>query len=198
LNGGGAASAEITDCTGTFTLGVGGFAVSAAGTGQDSAYIPSDQRVGYNSIDINAGAAELDRLFWLHRDACPADHIKIIGHSGGAAVAHVWVSRNKYEQNANAILLADPKRAAGPGGDGLAGNPFAGALGLVGVFSGAAGTDADFGSFPVLTVCNAGDWVCNEDAGPDGYLFSGVHGKYDVNPWDYGDWDSGVVWNEIY
>nr|WP_280350357.1 cutinase family protein [Nocardia abscessus] len=175
-------------------MGVGGFQIRWDGVpnfGQDSVYIPANQRVGYNSADLWSGVREVDRLFRGYRNRCPGSHIKMLGHSGGAAVLHMWVAQHKYEPNATAILIADPKRAAGPGGDGIAGNPVAALVGLY-------GTDSDFGDFPVLTVCNAGDWVCNEDAGLHGYLWTGVHANYDMNPWNYPNWISGQWYRGIY
>ncbi len=197
------ANAGGPSCPDTFAFGVGGFQIDLEtfppNLGQPSLYIPNtDQPVGYNSIDINDGVRELNKLFWEYRGRCPGSHIKILGHSGGAAVVHVWVSQHQDVPNATAILVSDPKRAAGPGGDGLAGNPLAGPAEFVGIFSGAAGTDADFGDFPVLTICNAGDWVCNEDAGPHGYLHTGVHGAYDINPWSYPNFIRGNWFPEVY
>ncbi|MEU4709493.1 cutinase family protein [Nocardia salmonicida] len=184
-------------------MGVGGFQIGTDAFGipnfaQTSSYVPSDQPVGYNSLSINAGAAEIDRLYHQHRAECPADTVQIVGHSGGAAAAHVWVSAHKYEDNVSVVLLSDPKRAAGPGGSGLAGHPLAGPAAFVGIFAGAAGTDSDFGTVPVLTVCNAGDWVCNRSAGVHGYLVTGVHGKYNLNPAAYPIGISGQWYQEIY
>lgn len=197
----GAASAD-PGCKPTYTFGVGGFTIDTTkfppDLGQPSLYIPSDQPVGYNSIDILDGVRELDRLFHEYRSRCAGSHIKILGHSGGAAVAHVWVSRNPNASNVTVILASDPKRAAGPGGDGLAGNPLAMPANWIGIFRGAAGTDANFGSVPVLTICNAGDVVCNEDAGWNGYLRTGVHGRYDLNPNSYPNFVSGQWYNDIY
>lgn len=191
-------------CRGTFTIGVGGFNNNAGvGFFQDSLYVPSDQPVGYPSLNLDAGAAELARLFDEHRNYCPGDHIKMLGHSGGAAVVHKWVSAHKDVQNANAILVADAKRAAGPGGPGLAGwTPLGVQVGelaaMVGIFKGSQPADADFGDFPVLTICNAGDFICNTDAGPIGYMTTDIHGRYDMNPWNYDNWARGQDWREIY
>lgn len=201
ITGAGVSTAD-PGCKPTYTFGVGGFTVDTTtfppDLGQPSLYIPSDQPVGYNSIDILDGVRELDRLFNEYRGRCQGSHIKILGHSGGAAVVHVWVSRNTHVTNATAVLAADPKRAAGPGGDGLAGNLLAAPAGWLGIFRGAAGTDSDFGDFPVLTICNAGDVVCNEDAGWRGYLYTGVHGKYDLNPWNYPNFIRGQWYQDIY
>lgn len=180
--------ARADECIGTWTLGVGGFEISTdRGTWQDSDYFNVNQPVGYHSADPNGGLRELDRLFWQHRSECPGDHIKIIAHSEGAAITHAWVSAHQDVQNANAILLSDPKRAPGPGGAGLSANPLGGFLGYP-----LAGVDANFGDFPVLSVCNGDDWVCHEAATPYGYAFTGAHGRYDFNVWNYGNWESGV------
>ncbi|MGW6624215.1 hypothetical protein ACWF99_23560 [Nocardia sp. NPDC055002] len=196
------ASAAAGDCRGTFTIGVGGFQIDTSvfppNAWQPSTYIPSDQPIGYDSLNITAGANELEKQFRIHRNACPGDHIKMLGHSGGAAVVHVWVSRNQFEPNATAILAADPKRAPGPGSGGIAGNPAALALDFIGAFRGAAGTDRNFGPFPVLDICNAGDWVCVESAGLHGYLNTGVHGKYDLNPHNYPNFARGNWFPAIY
>ncbi|MFC4373355.1 cutinase family protein [Nocardia halotolerans] len=192
------ANAGGPGCPDTYTFGVGGFEINGGGTGQTSTYIPADQPVGYNSVDITAGVNELDRLFHAYRNRCPGTHLKMLGHSGGAAVVHVWVSQHQTEPNATAILLSDPKRTAGPGGPGIAANPLAVPADLLGLFRGAAGVDANFGAFPVLTVCNAGDWVCNESAGMWGYLTTGVHGKYDLNPRNYPNFVRGNWFPPVY
>jgi cutinase len=190
------------ECKPTFTFGVGGFTVDTTqfppDLGQPSLYIPSDQPVGYNSLDITDGVRELDRLFNAYRSRCPSSHIKILGHSGGAAVVHVWVSQNKHTTNVTAILAADPKRPAGPGGPGLAGHLLAAPADWLGFFRGASGTDADFGNVPVLTICNDGDWVCNINAGAWGYATTHVHGNYDLNPWNYPNFVSGQWYRPIY
>src|SRR5690606_6782659 len=79
--GAGPANAGGPTCAPTWTIGIGGFNINLAGipnTGQDSMYIPSNQPVGYNSLDINAGVRELDRLFWGYRTMCPGSHIKML------------------------------------------------------------------------------------------------------------------------
>lgn len=187
--GSGAANAD--PCSGEWTIGVGGFTLSGPGvTGETSAYINADQPVGYNSADPNSGLNELNRLFWQHRNDCPADHIRIVGHSEGAGIVHAWVSANQGVDNANAVLLADPKRQADPGtgGDGLSSTPGNGLIGYP-----LSGVDNNFGGFPVLEVCRWNDEICNTQAGWVGYLFQGAHSAYDFNAWDYGDWDSGTV-----
>ncbi|WP_157186551.1 cutinase family protein [Nocardia jiangxiensis] len=179
-------------CTGVWSIGVGGLRVNfgwpLAFTAEDSDYLQVDQRVGYNSIDLPAGVHELNRLVDDHRAQCPADHILLLGHSGGAAVVHVWVSEHKSASNLNAVLLADPKRVAGPGGPGfMAVAPMEWLP-----YPDYSGADADFGSVPVLEVCHAADGVCNAVAGPIGY-FLGAHTDYDFSAADYSTTASGVV-----
>lgn len=191
------------DCKPTYTFGVGGFQIDLEtfppSLGQPSLYIQgADQPVGYNSIDINDGAREIERLFREYRSRCPGSHIKILGHSGGAAAAHVWVSRHPDEENVTVILVADPKRPPGPGNGGIAGHFLAVPANLLGLFAGAAGTDSNYGRVPVLTICNAGDWVCNRDASPQGWAFGTVHGQYDLNPNNYPNFISGQWYNDIY
>ncbi len=175
--------ANAASCFGEWSIGIGGL-----GDNTSSVFIPFvDQPVGYNSTDPLSGLNELDRLFWSHRDECPGDHIRLIGHSEGAGILHAWVTAHQDVDNANAILLADPKRAPGPGWGGLSSTPGSGIIGYP-----LAGVDDWFGPFPVLTVCNHDDQICDTSAGWYGYLFAGAHGRYDFNVWDYGDWDSGV------
>ncbi|WP_067813720.1 cutinase family protein [Nocardia inohanensis] len=175
--------AHADDCTGVWAIGIGGF-----GDNTSSVFTPFvNQPVGYNSADPMSGLNEIDRLFWQHRGQCPGDHIKLIGHSEGAGLLHAWVTNHQDVGDANAILLADPKRAAGPGWAGLSSTPGNGLIGYP-----LAGVDDWFGGFPTLTVCNSDDQVCDTSAGWWGYLFGGAHSRYDFNVWDYGDWDSGV------
>jgi len=171
-------------CTGVWSIGVGGLQVGLTGTGQDSSYFVVNQRVGYNTLDPQAGLNELDRLFWQHRNACPSDHIMILGHSEGAGIVHAWVSAHTNVPNANAILLADPKR---PGGlAGLSGAAF----GWPGYPL--AGTDANFGNFPVLEVCRNDDVICNVSAGWLGYI-QGHHMWYNFDAHAYGTNDRGTL-----
>ncbi|MFD4196426.1 cutinase family protein [Amycolatopsis thermoflava] len=104
--------------------------IDVGGTGDndsDDPYWQGDisQRVGYPAIPvaINArqGVDELNRLIRDQRNACPGQHVKAVGFSLGAAVVHTWVTENwPTIDNVNAVLIADPKRAAGPGNAGAA------------------------------------------------------------------------------
>ncbi|MGY2060485.1 hypothetical protein ACW9HQ_36955, partial [Nocardia gipuzkoensis] len=107
---------------------------------------------------------------------------KLIGHSEGAGLVHAWISAHQLTENADAVLVADPKRAAGPGGPGLAASLFSFLVGEP-----LRGTDANFGRFPVLSVCNREDVVCNIDAGWTGYLMKNAHGAYHLDAAHYRD-----------
>jgi cutinase len=175
-------TASAATCTPKWDVVVGGL-----GNNDSTGFVGEDQRVGYNSYDTQSGVNELNRLVREHRAQCPGDHISITGHSGGAAVVHVWVSQNKTFGNVNAVLLADPKRAAGPGGSGFADEfPF-------NLIRPLAGTDANFGSVPVLTICNGNDHICNRASDWVGY-FTGAHGAYDFDVNHYATNASGVVY----
>lgn len=173
------ATAHADPCTGTYSIGIGGLNDNTS-----SVFPLVNQRVGYNSWDPMSGVNELGRLIWQHRSQCPTDHLKIMGHSEGAALAHTWVTANPGFPNANAVLLADPKRDAGPGGAGL--SSLGGFLGYP-----LAGVDDWFGSWPVLTVCNGDDFICNTGTSPVGYA-TGRHGAYDFSPQSYSNTASGV------
>ena len=170
---------SVTDCTGTWSVGVGGFTLGP----QDSAYIQGvNQRVGYAGWDAQAGLNELGRLVFAHRDACPGDHIKIVGHSQGAGIVHVFAQRNPGFGNANAVLLADPKRPAGPEGPGMSTYIPQGWHLL-------AGNDGDYGGWATWTVCNQHDGVCNVNGGA--FVGNPSHGNYDYNAQDYDNGSNG-------
>lgn len=183
--GTGTASAE-TCAANKWDVVVGGFVFSG---GQDSrGFVGYDQPVGYNSYDTQGGVNELNRLIRQHRAACPGDWISMTGHSGGAAVVHAWIEQNGNIGNINAVLLADPKRAAGPGGPGFAQTdwPF-------NTIPTLAGANANFRGVPTLTLCRARDHICNSQSDWGGY-FSGVHGAYDFDVNHYSKTGNGVVW----
>lgn len=177
-----ATEAQASPCTGTWSIVVGGF----NGGAQDSGYLIGNQRVGYNTWDPVSGKNEIGRLFWQHRRQCPRDHIKLVGHSEGAALVHVWVTENQRAGNANAVLLADPKRWA-PGNGGAGVSQSGGFLGYP-----LAGVDDWFGSFPVLSVCRWDDGICTAAAGPNGYL-AGHHSWYDMVASHYSNTARGNV-----
>lgn len=174
-------------CVGTWTVGVGGLNDN---TSQSFANLVN-QRVGYNSYDTRAGVNELNRLVREHRRVCFNDHIKIIGHSGGAAVVHVWASENgrTIGGRTNVIALADPKRPAGPGGPGFAATDFP-----FNTIPTLAGADANYGGLPFLQVCNSDDHICNSQSGWNGYAFGGRHGAYDFNPRNYSNNANGQIY----
>ncbi|WP_063042144.1 MULTISPECIES: cutinase family protein [Nocardia] len=182
-----AAPASADACGDTWSIVVGGLQVSldTGSWAQDSTYLTGDQRVGYNTLDPRGGVRELDRLIAKHRAECPSDHIKLMGHSMGAAIVHHWVSTHNGFGNVSAILLSDPKRKAnGRGFDGLSG---------WGEFLGQplGGVDDNFGDIPVLTICNRADVICSNGLDWRGYLFTGAHASYDGNADNYSDSAAG-------
>lgn len=179
-----AGTASADACTGVWSIGIGGVTVGVLApgiTGETSLYIAANQPEGYNSVDIPAGITELNRLVTKHRAECPADHIMLVGHSGGALVAHTWIYEHQDFPNLNAVLISDPKRPAGPGGPGF--SAIAPLAWLPWPYSG-LGYWSDFGNVPVLEVCHPNDHVCNGDADWSGYL-AGVHTNYDFWAQDY-------------
>ncbi|MFE5284770.1 cutinase family protein [Nocardia sp. NPDC056611] len=173
--------AGADSCTGTWTIGIGG------GDSVQSAFAPyTDRVIIYSSAAPAAALDEVDRLFWSHRAECPGDHIRLIGHSQGAAILHAWITAHPNAANTNAILLADPKRAPGPGEGGLSATPGNSLVGYP-----LSGVDDWFGSVPVLSVCNHDDPICDTSADWQGYA-AGAHIRYDFDVHDYGNWDSGV------
>ena len=174
-----------TACKATWTVGIGGL-----GNNDSSAFPSVDQRIQYNSFDTRDGANQLDKAIRAHRSACPSDHIKAIGHSGGAAALHVWASENgsKIGGNANIVLLSDPKRPAGPGGPGFAASDFP-----FNVIQPLAGANANYGGLPTLTVCNHDDHICNSQSDWGGYQ-SGRHSAYDFDVNHYSNTASGQIY----
>jgi cutinase len=174
-------------CVGKWDVVVGGFVLTG---GQDSfGFIGADQRVGYNSYNTSGGRDELNRLVRQHRAQCPGDWISMTGHSGGAAVVHAWIEANGNIGNINAVLLADPKRAAGPGGPGFAQTdwPF-NALPTL------AGANANFRGVPTLTICRENDHICNSWDPWNGGYATGAHSAYDFDVNHYSTNGNGVVW----
>ncbi|GHF19402.1 hypothetical protein GCM10017786_61550 [Amycolatopsis deserti] len=190
--------AQAAPCEGTYTIVVGG-------TGDNDSDDPYwqggvSQRVGYPAIPIgfNArqGVNELNRLIRDQRNVCPGQHVKAVGFSLGAAVVHTWVTENwPTIDDVNAVLIADPKRAAGPGNAGAAAHP------LVAPVVGAplAGADDFFGDIPTLTLCTD-DIICDANAasGLPGYLWENRHGNYNFNVDVYSDDASGQWFNGVY
>jgi cutinase len=184
-------AAQAAPCGGTYTIAVGGFNDPTSGvfTGNVS------QRVGYSAqltgASAREGVNELNRLIRDQRAVCPGQHAKVVGYSEGAAVAHTWVSENwQTFDNVNAVLIADPKRAAGPGASGLSGQFYSGVVGPP-----LAGADNNFGDIPTVTICTD-DVICDSTAasGWPGYL-SGKHGNYDFNVDAYSDDADGQWFN---
>lgn len=176
-------SADAASCNGTFSIGVGGVG------GGNSLYIRNvTARVNYSalpfSFSIQEGVNNLNKIYQDQRRQCPGQHVKVVGHSGGAAVAHVWLTQ-QGPTNTNVVLLADPKRPAGPGGPGV--GAITGFLGYP-----LAGVDNFYRNVPVLSICNAGDGICNINGGPVGY-FTGVHQQYNFDANAYNDTGNGVI-----
>ncbi|MEU0469450.1 MULTISPECIES: cutinase family protein [unclassified Amycolatopsis] len=191
-------AAQAAPCEGTYTIVVGG----TGDNDSDDPYWQGNisQRVGYPAIPvgINArqGVNELNRLIRDQRNVCPGQHVKAVGFSLGAAVVHTWVTENwPTIDDVNAVLIADPKRAAGPGNAGAAAHP------LVAPVVGAplAGADDFFGDIPTLTLCTD-DIICDANAasGLPGYLWEGRHGNYNFNVDAYSDDASGQWFNGVY
>ena len=190
-------AAQAAECGGTYTIIVGG-------TGDNDSNAPYwsgsiNQRVGYPAqpIGYNArqGVNELNRLIRDQRNACPDQHVKALGFSLGAAVVHTWVTENHETiDNVNAVLIADPKRAAGPGNAGAAAHPAVAPV----VGAPLAGADNFFGDIPVLTLCTD-DIICDADAasGLPGY-FTGKHGNYNFNVDVYSDDARGQWFNGVF
>ena len=167
-----------TDCSGVYRIGVGGFMNT-----DSSVWQGVDFRVKYSAQISGKSAQEgvdaLQKAATDRRAVCPDQHIAAYGHSEGAAVVHSWVSQ-KQLANSSAVLVADPKRPAGPGKAGFA------SLGwLVGLGAPINGVDSNYGKVPVLQVCNRDDGICDIGAGPNGYLFTGAHNRYDFDARNY-------------
>ncbi|MGI5224605.1 cutinase family protein [Actinoallomurus sp. CA-142502] len=192
----GAPAAQAASCEGTYTIVVGG-------TGDLNSTIYSgniSQRVGYPAVPVGAadrqGVNELNRLIRDQRGQCPGQHVKAVGYSLGAAVVHTWVTENwQTIGNVNAILLADPKRPAGPGSAGAAAHPAVAPV----VGAPLAGADDYFGDIPVLEICTD-DVICdaNASSGLPGYLWQGRHGNYNFNVDVYTDDARGQWFNGVY
>lgn len=184
-----ATAAADSVCTGDYSIVIGGLRIGIAGTWQNSDYMHGDERIQYDSARPEAsGIPALDAAIQAHRAACPDGHIRVLAHSGGALVAHLWIEQHQDFTNANAVLLADPKHSAG-----LMTNPGP-LLWDVAIGPDTGGADLNFGDFPVLEICNHDDGVCNSAAGWCGYLFLGAHQRYDFDAADYDDTSTGEIY----
>ncbi|GAA2964767.1 DUF3253 domain-containing protein [Streptomyces enissocaesilis] len=127
------AQAATAPCGGTYTIVVGG---TGSSWHNDNFTGGIQQHVGYptqipNGASARACVNELNRLVRDQRAACPGQHVKMGGYSLGAAVVHIWITENwQTFDNVNAILIADPKRQAGPGANGGS-VPFGGIVGAL-------------------------------------------------------------------
>jgi cutinase len=187
------ATAQAAPCGGTYTIVVGGLNDPTSGifTGNVS------QRVGYsaalNSQSAREGVNELNRLIRDQRNVCPFQHAKVMGFSEGAAVAHIWVTENwQTFGNVNAVLIADPKRAAGPGAAGLAGQWYSGIIGPP-----LAGADTFFGNVRTVTICTD-DVICDSTAASGWLGYPRNHMNYSFNVNDYSDDGNGQWFNGVF
>jgi cutinase len=172
-------------CPGAESFGIGGWGDGTASVFQGRVDVP----VYYSGWldDIEGGVAALARDVDAFRAYCPESQLILAGHSQGAAIVHVYVSRNPWlaDVPATAVLYSDPKQL-GTGQSDL--------LFQVGGYP-IAGTDATFNGVPVTSVCSVRDAVCNWRGGWNGYLFEGAHvAPYEpFDPYAYAWWDS-TVW----
>ena len=173
-------SAPAAGACGNTVIAVGGF-----GGGNAAQFAgKADVLVQYSGAlnDIEGGIGALTAAVNQTRANCPGGSITLTGHSQGAAIVHIYLSRNGLP-NGNAVLFADPKQLGTGQSDGLfaiAGAPI-------------AGTDANFRGVPTVSICNGDDAICNRAAGWIGYLFTGAHTRYDYNARAYAGM-TGVIW----
>lgn len=176
----------------TWTIVVGGFndPDGKVFTGDVDAVV--HYSAALTGASTREGVNELNRMIQEHRATHPGDHIKIVGYSQGAAVVHTWTSENQGMQNVNSVLIADPKRDAGPGAAGISGQPITQVVGAP-----TAGADRDFGNIPTVSVCTD-DVICDSTArsGWGGYLAQpSAHGNYSFNVDDYSNTGNGQWFN---
>lgn len=172
-------------CPGAQSFGVGG-----AGNGNSSVFWGRvDTPVYYsgNLNDVEGGINALTRDVNDFRRYCPRSQILLTGHSQGAAIVHIYLTRNPWLRNvpAAAVLFADPKQLGSGESDGsfaIAGYPI-------------AGTDNWFNGIPTVSICSWRDVICNRGAGWAGYLFENAHvAPYQpFDPYAY-MWWTGTVW----
>ena len=166
-------------CKPNLVVGVGGYSAGNGGPFIGRA----DVIAGYsgNLGDAEGGIAALTRAVNDTRAACPGSSLTLAGHSQGAAIVHIYLSRNGLA-NGNAVLYADPKQAGTGQSDGLfrfGGPPV-------------AGTDANFRGVPTVSLCNYDDVICNKNTSWFGY-FTGAHGRYNFDARVYAG-RTGVIW----
>lgn len=177
------AATAAPPCVGVWTIGVGGLVVGP----QDSGYFNVQQPVGYAGLDAQAGLNELHRLVYDHRAACPGDFVKVIGHSQGAGIVHVFAQRNPGLAGvASAILLADPKRQGPPEGDGMSN-------GVIPQWHVLYGVDRNYGGWPTLDICNQRDGVCNLPGGS--FVGNPSHSDYLFDVHAYPNRANGRIFN---
>lgn len=172
-----AAPASAETCRAETVIGIGG-----VGDGDASAFeAPGavDIRVPYSGglNDIEGGIRELDKTVANVRAACPETTLGFAGMSQGSVIVHVYLQRKGPMLVGNAwyVAYADPKQEHTGQSDAL--------FRIVGPPT--AGTDANFGGVPGVSICYIDDVICNKNAksGWIGYSFAGTHTEhYDFLP----------------
>jgi len=175
-------------CPAEFSFGVAGF-----GDGQSTLWNGrTDVQVHYSGWlnDMEGGVGALTRDVNAFRAHCPGTRLILVGHSQGAAIVHVYITRNPWLNGlATGVLYSDPKQL----GTGESQHLFA-----IGGYP-VAGTDDFFNGVPVTSLCHVRDTICNNPPGWDilgwnGYMREGAHGAYPFNAFRDYAWGNGVVW----
>ena len=177
----GTSTALTNSCPARGVIAVGGYNNGDAQAFPDQFV---DVKVHYSGAlnDMQGGIDALAGAVNAYHAKCGATApLTLAGHSQGAAIVHVYLSRFGLV-NGNAVLVSDPKQI----GTGESDHLFS--------FGGApiAGTDANFKGVPTVSLCNRDDVICNDAAGWYGY-FTGAHGRYDFNPHDFAG-QTGIRW----
>lgn len=173
------AQADPLPCKANTIIGVGGYGQGGGGPLAGRADVIATYSGNLN--DMEGGIASVGAAVNQVRSACPATTITLAGHSQGAAIVHVYLSRHGLS-NGNAVLYADPKQAGTGQSDQLfwfGGPPV-------------AGTDANFSGVPTVSLCNQDDPICNKNASWVGY-FTGAHDRYNFDARVYAG-KTGVIW----
>ena len=146
-------AAQAAPCPATMNFSVGGVGDPAS---TNTPGVPAGPRTNVPwpaSVDNNAvavGQANLTNAVNNFRAQCPGSHVTVTGFSGGALIAGNWRDANPGIQNANVILVADP-RANGGISSVLPSVPF--------WFTNAGPRPAS--PVPTSNVCRNDDFICN-------------------------------------
>ena len=158
-------------CPRDIVFAVGGF--NDPGAGGFAAHGNNVVAYSGNLNAIEEGVSALKRDVDAFRANCGGSKVILTGHSQGASIVHVYLSRFGHEirHNAHAVLFSDPKRPGGES-DGLF------ALGGAPI----AGTDNNYGGVRTVQVCHLDDIICNR-AAPSGWMgyVNGNHGRYNFD-----------------